>query len=145
MVIDKIKVKNYKIFKEKIIYLNDNVNIFVGENDAGKSTILEIVNLITTGKINNYIIDRQITANFFNYEVRKNYIKSIASGEYAELPEIMIEAYCKKDEDSEFKGTNNTLGEDCPGIAFYYKFNQDNADIYKRKFFVTEILHTAKF
>lgn len=75
MVIDKIKVKNYKIFKEKIIYLNDNVNIFVGENDAGKSTILEIVNLITTGKINGYFIDRQITANFFNYEVRKNYIK----------------------------------------------------------------------
>ena len=77
MVIDKIKVKNYKIFKEKIIYLNDNVNIFVGENDAGKSTILEIVNLITTGKINGYFIDRQITANFFNYEVRKNYIKNI--------------------------------------------------------------------
>ena len=36
MVIDKIKVKNYKNLKKKIIYLNDNVNIFVGENDAGK-------------------------------------------------------------------------------------------------------------
>lgn len=140
MVIDKIKVKNYKIFKEKIIYLNDNVNIFVGENDAGKSTILEIVNLITTGKINGYFIDRQITANFFNYEVRKNYIKNITSGEYAELPEIMIEAYCKKEENSEFKGTNNSLGEDCPGIAFYYKFNQDNADIYKKKLQESEIL-----
>lgn len=54
MVIDKIKVKNYKIFKEKIIYLNDNVNIFVGENDAGKSTILEIINLITICKINDF-------------------------------------------------------------------------------------------
>ena len=140
MVIDKIKVKNYKKFKEKIIYLNDNVNIFVGENDAGKSTILEIVNLITTGKINGYFIDRQITANFFNYEVRKNYIKNITSGEYAELPEIMIEAYCKKEENSEFKGTNNSLGEDCPGIAFYYKFNQDNADIYKKKLQEGEIL-----
>lgn len=45
----------------------------------------------------------------------------------------MIEAYCKKEENSEFKGTNNTLGEDCPGKVFYYKFNQDNADIYKKK------------
>lgn len=140
MVIDKIKVKNYKIFKEKIIYLNDNMNIFVGENDAGKSTILEIINLITTGKINGYFIDRQITANFFNYEVRKNYIKNITAGEYAELPEIMIEAYCKKEDDSEFKGKNNTLGEDCPGIAFYYKFNQDNSDIYKKKLKEGEIL-----
>ena len=33
-----------------------------------------------------------------------------------------------------------TLGEDCPGIAFYYKFNQDNADIYKRKLKEGEIL-----
>lgn len=140
MVIDKIIVKNYKIFKEKIIYLNDNMNIFVGENDAGKSTILEIINLITTGKINGYFIDRQITANFFNYEVRNNYIKNITSGEYAELPEIMIEAYCKKEDNVEFKGTNNTLREDCPGIAFYYKFNQDNSDIYKKKLKEGEIL-----
>ena len=75
MVIDKIKVKNYKIFKEKIINLNDDVNIFVGENDAGKSTILEIINLVTTGKINGYFIDRQITADFFNYDIRKIYKK----------------------------------------------------------------------
>lgn len=133
MIIDKIKIRNYKIFKEKTIELNESINIFVGENDAGKSTILEIVNLITTGKINGYFIDRQITANFFNYEVRNDYIKHITNGEYAELPEIMIEAYCKKEENSDFRGTNNTLGEDCPGILFYYKFNQDNADIYKKK------------
>lgn len=140
MVIEKIKVKNYKIFKEKIIYLNENMNVFVGENDAGKSTILEIVNLITTGKINGYFIDRQITVNFFNYEVRNEYIKHITNGEYVETPEIMIEAYCKKEENSEYRGANNTLGEDCPGIAFYYKFNQDNASIYKKKLSEGEIL-----
>ena len=140
MVIDKIKVKNYKIFKEKVINLNDDVNIFVGENDAGKSTILEIINLVTTGKINGYFIDRQITANFFNYDVRKEYIKNVKERRYAEPPEIMIEAYCKKEENSEFRGTNNTLGEDCPGIALYYRFNQDNADIYKKKLEEGEIL-----
>lgn len=140
MIIDKIKVKNYKIFKERTIVLNDNTNIFVGENDAGKSTILEIVNLITTGKINGYFIDRQITSNFFNYEVRNDYIKHITNGEYAELPEIMIEAYCKKEEYTDYRGTNNTLGEDCPGISFYYRFNQENADIYKKKLKECEIL-----
>lgn len=133
MVIEKIKVKNYKLFKEKTIQLNDNINIFVGENDAGKSTILEIVNLITTGKINGYYIDRQITANFFNFEVRNNFVKQLKEEENPELPEIIIEAYCKKEDDVEYKGTNNTLGEDCPGISFYYKFNQDNTDIYKKK------------
>ena len=56
------------------------------------------------------------------------------------MPELLIVAYCKNEVYSEFNGTNNSLGEDCPGIAFYYKFNQDNADIYKKKLQEGEIL-----
>lgn len=111
MIIEKIKVVNYKIFKEKIIELNEKVNIFVGENDAGKSTILEIIGLITSGKINGYNIDRQITSNIFNFDIRREYINKIQKGEFAELPSITIEAYCKQDTNSAYKGTNNSLGE----------------------------------
>lgn len=140
MIIEKIKVINYKIFKEKVIELNDNVNIFVGENDAGKSTILEIISLITSGKINGANIDRQITANMFNFDTRNEYIKKIQNKEFAELPSIIIEAYCKQDNNSSYKGTNNSLGEDCPGISFYCRFNKDNATAYKEKLAKNEIL-----
>lgn len=104
MIIEKIKVINYKIFREKTIELNDNINIFVGENDAGKSTILEIINLITNGKINGYNIDRQITTNVFNFYVRKKYINKVQN-EYIVKPSFdrRLLSICIKDE------TNSTL------------------------------------
>lgn len=140
MIIEKLKVINYKIFKERTIELNNNVNIFVGENDAGKSTILEILSLITSGKINGYNIDRQITSNIFNFDIRKEYISKIQKNEFVELPSIIIEAYCKQENNSAYKGTNNSLGEDCPGISFYCRFNSENARAYKSKLANKEII-----
>ena len=39
--ISKLKIINYKLFQNVIIEMNDTMNIFVGENDSGKTTILE--------------------------------------------------------------------------------------------------------
>mgnify|MGYP001034546367 CR=1 FL=1 len=39
MVIDKIKVKNYKIFQEKTIHLNDNVNKIIIDTDLDEFVI----------------------------------------------------------------------------------------------------------
>lgn len=41
MAIKKLLVKNYKSIEDTIIQMRPDVNIFVGENDSGKSTILE--------------------------------------------------------------------------------------------------------
>ena len=41
MKINKLRIINYKLFQNAIIEMNDNMNIFVGENDPGKTTILE--------------------------------------------------------------------------------------------------------
>ena len=42
MVIYKLKIINYKLFQNITIEMNDDINIFVGENDSGKTTILEL-------------------------------------------------------------------------------------------------------
>lgn len=47
--IKKLLIKNFKSVKEVTIELNPKINIFVGENDSGKSTILEALSIITTG------------------------------------------------------------------------------------------------
>lgn len=141
MVIKKILVKNYKIFNEKVIEFNDNINIFVGANDAGKSTILELISIVTTGKLNGYAIDKQINTNLFNNVARKAYNDKIANNESPQVPEIVIEAYCKNDEKySEFKGTNNSLGEDCPGVLFKLTFNTDYSINYKEQLKQKEII-----
>lgn len=45
MYIKKVKIQNFKCYREFEIELNDGLNIVVGNNDAGKSTILEAINL----------------------------------------------------------------------------------------------------
>lgn len=53
MYISKIKIQNYKCYKGTfIIDLKEGLNIIVGDNEAGKSTILEAINLALTGIVN---------------------------------------------------------------------------------------------
>lgn len=52
MKIEEIIIKNYKIFNDITIKMNNDVNIFVGENDSGKTTILEALSIALIGKLN---------------------------------------------------------------------------------------------
>lgn len=45
MKIKKIKLANFRIYKEEITVDFDNLNVFVGKNDIGKSTILEVLDI----------------------------------------------------------------------------------------------------
>lgn len=130
MTIRKIVVKNYKLLKDAVIPLNPVINIFVGDNDAGKSTILEALSILTTGKLNGFAFERQIRANLFNMETRKQYIASVTAGLKPEPPRIVLEAYF--DGDSNYKGTENELSEDTVGIRVIVDMSEHNAETYKR-------------
>lgn len=45
MIISKIYIKNFRGYKEQTIYLHDNLNVIIGKNDVGKSTILEALEI----------------------------------------------------------------------------------------------------
>ena len=49
MAIRKIKIHNFKCFRDFETELNPGLNILVGDNEAGKSTILEAIHLALTG------------------------------------------------------------------------------------------------
>lgn len=50
MAIQKIKISNFKCFKGLFeIELNKGLNILVGNNETGKSTILEAMHIALTG------------------------------------------------------------------------------------------------
>ena len=66
MIISKIYVQNYKLLKEVCFDVNPDINVFVGENDAGKSTLLEVISILSSGKLNGYAIQKQIKDNLFN-------------------------------------------------------------------------------
>lgn len=50
MTFNKLIIHNFKQFKHLQIELNHDINMIVGENETGKTTILEALALVTTGK-----------------------------------------------------------------------------------------------
>lgn len=133
MKIRKILIQNYKLFKNATIPVNDVCNIFVGNNDSGKSTLLEVIQILISGKLNNYPLDRQIKATLFNYEVREEFREALRDDgpEIEELPSIVLEAYFSEDDDAQYQGTNNQLRENCPGIHMSLEFDPAYSEVYK--------------
>ena len=52
MHITKVIVKNYRCLKNTTVDLNAHLNVLVGNNECGKSTFLEAVNLALSGLLN---------------------------------------------------------------------------------------------
>lgn len=139
MAIKKLLIKNYKSIDYAVIKLNDDVNIFVGENDSGKSTILEALSIVTTSKLNGIPFDKQVKANMFNQNIRQKYKDSCKNSQNVmEPPEIIIEIYLDL-EDQTYAGSNNELREDCTGIRMKLSLNREYAEAYKQMLIKKEI------
>ena len=78
MKISKVRIVNFKKFKDEFVFeLNDGINILVGDNNSGKSTVLEAVHLALTGVYNGRYIKNDITQYIFNNDVVEQYIKKV--------------------------------------------------------------------
>jgi len=131
MSIKKLIVKNFKCLKDTEIELNPHLNIIVGDNEAGKSTLLEAINLVLSSQINGRGIQYELNPYYFNEEVVNEYLKALRDGQKNPPPSIFIEAYFEDDENlAKFRGTNNSLREDCPGIKLLIEFNEEFNDEY---------------
>ena len=135
MKINRLKIVNYKLFQNVTIEMNENINIFVGENDSGKSTILETLSMVLTGKINGSSVANRLNLDWFNAQVRQKFKESIEAGNASDLPTIEIEVYfASPDEDEiaikKYRGTNNSLHEDAEGVKLEIIFDTQYAPAY---------------
>lgn len=129
MYIQRIIVKNYRCLKEADVTLNPNLNIIVGNNECGKSTLLEAIHLALTGQLNGRPLQIELHPYLFNAELVHEYFVKLRQGETPEPPSILIELYLADDPVlSKLKGTNNTLGLDLPGVSLAIKLNPALAD-----------------
>ncbi len=121
MQIEKIVVKNFKKFKDNTFEFNEDVNILVGDNASGKSTILEAIDIALNNSYCGRAISGNLSIDMFNNDSIQEFIASDKTQD--KLPEILIEAYIANCPDH--KGNNNSLKVDCDGIFVRIAFDQD--------------------
>jgi putative ATP-dependent endonuclease of OLD family len=136
MNISKIHIENFKLFKGAFdLTLNKGVNILVGNNEAGKSTIIEAVHLALTGLYNGKYLKNELTQYIFNNEVVADYIQSLESGAATLLPQILIEIFMEGEDLAEFEGDGNSEKSKAIGISFKIafddKFQKEYEDLVK--------------
>nr|WP_298891451.1 AAA family ATPase [uncultured Acinetobacter sp.] len=134
MKIEKLVLQNYKSFKERtIIEFNDGLNILVGDNEAGKSTILEAIHLCLSGILDGKYLKHDFHQYLFNYESVEEYLAKIKTDKTAQLPELLIEIYFQSnDELAEFEGSLNTEHDyKAQGIRFEIKLDETYVELYQ--------------
>lgn len=119
MRIAKLKIHNFKIFKDFKISFPNRVMVIVGNNGCGKSTILEAIHLALTGQFRGRPIKTQLTESLFNREAVQNYLDK-----KSDLPEIRIEVFF--DNFPQDKGNNNVSGDDASGFSFRIFVPEEN-------------------
>mgnify|MGYP000878568790 CR=1 FL=1 len=129
--ITRILVKNYRTLRDLTFSPREGMNILVGDNEAGKSTLLEAISLVLTGRINGRRIGEEINPYWFNTDTVDEYFAAIEDGKRPSPPSILIEAYFSQtDEPQMLRGTMNSLREDCPGVRIEIDLDPDFADAF---------------
>lgn len=134
MALKKIKIENFKIYNGIFeLELNSGLNILVGDNEVGKSTVLEAIHLALTGIINGKYLNTELTQYLFNNTVVKSYIDSLSTPNPQKPPQIKIELYFDPvtKENATFLGNDNSdKDKDACGISFTIAFDDKYNDEY---------------
>ena len=132
MSISKLKIKNFKCFSDWFtIDFDSDINILVGNNGTGKSTILEVINLVLTGTYHGKNIRNELSQYLFNKAIVDDYLETVNKGEIVPPPEIIIEAYFDEEIPSFLGDGNSENSKDVSGITLSIVFDNKYANEYK--------------
>lgn len=132
MILRKIRIVNFKCFKDEfILELNEGINILVGNNESGKSTILEAINLALTGYYNGRSIKNELSQYLFNNSSVNEYLFSVNSGNKVSPPSILIELYFSASPNALFEGNGNSEKAKAEGLLLKVEYNEKFNDEYE--------------
>lgn len=128
--IERIIIKGYRIFNNLDLELKSGANIIVGQNESGKSTLLEAISMTLTGRIHGQWLSDHLNPYWFNQDITHSYLNNRRQGKKQAAPEILIELYLKSEDPDvqRLRGINNSLGEDQPGLQVQVSVDPDFAE-----------------
>lgn len=132
MHIEKVNIENFKCFYGKFsLELNSSVNILVGNNESGKSTILEAVNLALSGILNGRYLRNELNPYLFNSRTVFEYVQSLKTSDKQAPPRICIELFFQGEELTSFKGNGNSEKQNSCGLFLKIEFDPDYQSEYE--------------
>ena len=103
-VLQRIKLKNFKRFKNLDVTFDRSLNLLIGDNESGKSTILLALDLVLGGSRGK--VETAGLENLFNTEVVAQFLAS--KRKLSDLPSLLIEVYLNEQNDQDLNGKNNS-------------------------------------
>ncbi len=119
--IEKIKLQNFKRFKKFEVKLDEKLNVIIGENEAGKSSILSAINYVIGGsrsKVESIGLEK-----IFNVDVINEFLSSVKS--YENLPILFVELYLNEQNNHDLNGKYNSDGIECDGLIMEFCPNEE--------------------
>lgn len=128
MHISKIIIRNFKCFRNDfVLEFEKGLNVLVGDNESGKSTILEAINLALSGVFHGRYLRNELSEHVFNREAIEAYVADPKIGP----PTLLVELYFGGEGIDEYKGDGNSLkDQDAIGIKLSVRFDEQYRDEY---------------
>lgn len=129
MKIRKVKIRNFKCYEETFtLILNDGLNVIVGDNEAGKTTILEAIHLALTGLLHGRPLKNDLTSYLFNLAAQQKYVASLGTSSPLPPPVITIELFFSgtSSELAELEGDGNSEKIKASGVVYRIEFDEEN-------------------
>lgn len=129
--IRRVSLRNYRMFRSLDLDLSPSINVLVGRNDSGKSTLLEAVALALTGRLNGRFLAYELTPYLINVDATREYAVALQRGEKVPPPELIVDVFLDDSDDvAALRGTNNVAIEDACGVRIRAGLDQEFAAEY---------------
>ncbi len=129
MKIEKVKITNFKCYEGTFtLALNDGLNVIVGANESGKTTILEAIHLALTGLLHGRPLKNDLTSYLFNLVAQNKYVQSLGTASPLPPPAITIELFFSgsSNELAELEGDGNSERAKRSGVVYKIEFDEEN-------------------
>lgn len=125
--IQKIKLLNFKRFKSFEVDLDEKLNLFIGDNDSGKSSVLLAIDITLGG--NRKKVEGIGLESLFNQDVITDFLTlDKAERSFKNLPRLQAELYLNEQENSDLNGEYNSDHTISDGLLFACEPQEDLVD-----------------